>query len=129
QGFVDPKTATSQIVVGHYPTPLEPLPQLSRPGSALWVKRDDLTHPLYGGNKVRKLERILAEARKKGATRLVTVGAVGSHHVLATTIFGTQAGFEVEAVLVPQPRTAHVVANLRADLAHHLQPFPVSGYA
>lgn len=124
---MDPKT--SDIVVGCYPTPLQPLLQLSQPGSALWVKRDDLTHPLYGGNKVRKLERILVEARKKGATRLVTVGAVGSHHVLATTIFGTQAGFEVEAVLVPQPRTAHVVANLRADLAYNLHAFPVGSYA
>ncbi|MEO6418771.1 MAG: pyridoxal-phosphate dependent enzyme [Polyangiaceae bacterium] len=124
---MDPKT--SDIVVGTYPTPLQPLQQLSQPRCALWVKRDDLTHPLYGGNKVRKLERILVEARKKGASRIVTVGAVGSHHVLATTIFGTQAGFEVEAVLVPQPRTAHVVANLRADLAHHLRVFPVGSYA
>ncbi len=126
---MDPKTATPSILVGTYPTPLEPLKQLSRPGSALWVKRDDLTHPLYGGNKVRKLERILVEARKKGASRLVTVGAVGSHHVLATAIFGAQAGFEVEAVLVPQPRTPHVVQNVRADLAYHLHPYPVGSYA
>jgi 1-aminocyclopropane-1-carboxylate deaminase/D-cysteine desulfhydrase-like pyridoxal-dependent ACC family enzyme len=126
---VDPKTATPSILVGTYPTPLEPLAQLSRPGSALWVKRDDLTHPLYGGNKVRKLERILVEARRSGASRLVTVGAVGSHHVLATAIFGAQAGFEVEAVLTPQPRTAHVVQNLRVDLAFHLHPYPARSYA
>ena len=126
---MDPKIAPPSILVGTYPTPLEPLEQLSRPGSALWVKRDDLTHPLYGGNKVRKLERILVEARRRGASRLVTVGAVGSHHVLATAIFGAQAGFEVEAVLTPQPRTPHVVQNLRVDLAYHLHPYPVGSYA
>ncbi|MFO0670503.1 MAG: pyridoxal-phosphate dependent enzyme [Polyangiaceae bacterium] len=49
--------------------------------------------------------------------RLVTVGAVGSHHVLATTLFGGRAGLAVEAVLVPQPGTAHAERNLRADLA------------
>jgi len=108
---------------------VEPLPALSAPGSALWVKRDDLTHDVYGGNKVRKLEYLLEDARAHGAKRLVTVGAVGSHHVLATTYFGTKAGFEVEAVLVPQPRTDHVVEVLRADLGLGLRPFPVGSWA
>jgi 1-aminocyclopropane-1-carboxylate deaminase/D-cysteine desulfhydrase-like pyridoxal-dependent ACC family enzyme len=93
------------------------------------VKRDDLTHPVYGGNKVRKLEYLLEDARARGARRLVTVGAVGSHHVLATTYFGTKAGFEVEAVLVPQPRTDHVVEVLRADLGLGLRAFPVGSWA
>src|SRR5215472_6673366 len=99
-------------MLGSYPTPLEPLEALSRPGCSLWIKRDDLTNPLYGGNKVRKLERLLADAKQRGAQRILTVGAVGSHHVLATAVFGRRAGFEVEAVLVPQPRTAHAVDDL-----------------
>ena len=103
--------------LGIYPTPIDRLRQLERSGGSLWVKRDDLTHADYGGNKVRKLEYILPEALRRGAKRIVTVGAVGSHHVLATTLFGTRAGFEVEAVLVPQPRTPHVEANLRTYLA------------
>jgi len=69
---------------------------------------------LYGGNKVRKLEYLLADARARGATRLVTIGAVGSHHVLATTLYGGREGFRVEAALVPQPRTEHVVEVVRA---------------
>ncbi len=105
---------------GRYPTPCQRLPGLSRPGCDLFIKRDDLTHPLYGGNKVRKLEKILEEARARKAQRLLTVGAVGSHHVLATAVHGRAAGFEVEAVLVPQPRTAHVEQNLRADLGQGL---------
>jgi 1-aminocyclopropane-1-carboxylate deaminase/D-cysteine desulfhydrase-like pyridoxal-dependent ACC family enzyme len=117
------------VAFGTYPTPVQPLPSLSRPGCALWVKRDDVTSPLYGGNKVRKLERLLLDAKARGAERIVTVGAVGSHHVLATTVFARQVGLPVDAVLVPQPRTLHVVQDLRADLAQGLRALPASSYA
>jgi len=122
----------------NYPTPVEHLTRLSRVGDAgdptfapcdLWVKREDLTHPAYGGNKVRKLERILVEARARGVRRIVTVGAAGSHQVLATALFGRQAGFDVEAVLLPQPRSEHAVANLRAALGLGARVFPVRSYA
>jgi D-cysteine desulfhydrase len=83
-----------------------------------WIKRDDLTGGPYGGNKVRKLEFLLAEARQAGARRLITVGAIGSHHALATTIYGRAAGFEVTAVLLPQPVTPHVGAVLEAMRRH-----------
>jgi 1-aminocyclopropane-1-carboxylate deaminase/D-cysteine desulfhydrase-like pyridoxal-dependent ACC family enzyme len=102
---------------------------LSTPHCDLWVKRDDLTHEVYGGNKVRKLEGVLAQALASGAKRIVTVGAAGSHHVLATTYFGTRAGLEVEAVLVSQPRTEHVVEVLRAEVGLGLHAFPVSLWA
>jgi D-cysteine desulfhydrase len=78
---------------------------------------------------VRKLEYLLAEALAHGAKRVVTVGAAGSHHVLATTYFGRRAGLEVEAVLVPQPRTPHVLEMLRADVALGLRAFPVRSWA
>ena len=110
----------SRVLLGDYPTPIEPLPTLSRPGVALWVKRDDLTAPLYGGNKVRKLEYVLGDALAHGKKELLTAGAVGSHHVLATTIYGVRSGFQVKAVLVPQPRTEHALLNLRAELAQGL---------
>ncbi len=113
---------------GRYPTAVHRIAALSAPGCDLWVKRDDLTHDVYGGNKVRKLEYLLASARASGATRLVTVGAAGSHHVLATTYFGKLAGLTVEAVLVPQPPTAHAVTILRASLALGLKPFPVRSW-
>lgn len=94
-------------------------------GCEVWIKHDDATHPRYGGNKVRKLEYLLEDARAEGATELVTVGAAGSHHVLATTVHGTAAGFRVEAVLSPQKRTRHVEQNLRAGLAQGATFFPV----
>ena len=125
-----------KMLFGTYPTPVQRVdPAVLGQGSAakglaeLWVKRDDLTGATYGGNKVRKLEYLIADARARGATRLVTVGAVGSHHVLATTIYGRAAGFDVDAVLVPQPRTDHVVRNVRAGIGHGLCVYPASSYA
>jgi D-cysteine desulfhydrase len=110
-------------MIGHYPTPVEHHAKLG-----LWVKRDDLTSPVYGGNKVRKLERLIPEALRRGKKRIITVGAAGSHHVLATAIHGGQAGLGVEAALVPQRRTDHVVRNLRADLAAGATLRPVRTY-
>ncbi len=98
-------------------------------GNPIWVKHDDLTASLYGGNKVRKLEYILRQARDRGVSRLVTVGAVGSHHVLATALYGRLAGFSVEAILVPQPRTEHVVSDIRASLGQGLVAWPVRAWA
>ena len=111
--------------LGRYPTAIEPAAALSIPGAELWIKRDDRTHEVYGGNKVRKLEWLLADARARGTTRVITAGAVGSHHVLATSYFGRSQGLEVEAVLVPQPRTDHVVETIRAALALGLRATPL----
>ena len=105
---------TPRIALARLPTPVERLP-LECDG---WIKRDDLTGGPYGGNKVRKLEFLLAEARAAGATRLITVGAVGSHHALATTIYGRRAGFEVSVVLLPQPMTPHVASVLEGMRRH-----------
>ena len=116
-------------MIGSYPTPVESLVALSRRGSDLWVKRDDLSHTRYGGNKVRKLEHILVEARRRGAKRIVTIGAAGSHHVLATAVHGIAAGFEVAAVLSPQVWSAHAADNLRAGLGAGLQAFAAPSMA
>ncbi len=72
---------------------------------------------------------MLAAALAAGAERIVTVGAAGSHHVLATTYFGGRVGLGVEAVLVPQPATKHVVDVLRADVALGCRTFPVASWA
>lgn len=117
------------LELGRYPTPVAPLASLSTPGSALWIKRDDLTSPIYGGNKLRKLERLLNDARQNGARRLVTVGAVGSHHVLATGIFGAALGLRVEAVLLPRPDSPGVLSTLRASIAQGVALFPAETYA
>jgi 1-aminocyclopropane-1-carboxylate deaminase/D-cysteine desulfhydrase-like pyridoxal-dependent ACC family enzyme len=107
------------------PTPVERLDALSaETGSELWVKRDDLTAPEYGGNKVRKLEYLLGEAQRRGAETIITAGALGSHHVLTTAIYGPRFDLEVHAVIVPQPYGPHVEENLRCMLGAgaHLHP-------
>ncbi len=110
------------------PTPLSRLPRTSAAtGSDVWVKRDDLSSPAYGGNKVRKLEFLLAEAKAQGADTLVTLGAVGSHHVLATAIHGGAAGFAVHAVVLPQPPSAHAREVAALHVAHGVVLHPADG--
>lgn len=91
------------------------------------MKRDDGSAAGYGGNKPRKLAWLLADAERVGADTLVTIGAFGSHHVLATAYFGRARGFAVEAVLVPQRPSAHVEENLRADVALGAVLHPAKG--
>jgi len=114
---------------GTYPTPIACLEQLSTLTTTLWVKRDDLTNPVYGGSKVRKLGPLLDDAKSRGATRLVTMGAVGSHHVLATGVFGKRAGFSVEAVVVRQPHSTHVLETARASIGQGVRLVPAASYA
>jgi len=116
-----------RLHLGAFPTPIHRISGLTGIES-LWVKRDDQSAPGYGGNKVRKLEYILAAARAEGRERLITLGAAGSHHVLATAYFGKRAGFAVDAVLVPQIETPHVIENLRADLALGANIVPASTF-
>lgn len=98
------------------PTPVERLSPAGLPAS-LWIKRDDLTGDVYGGNKLRKLEFVLAAAGERGAERLITAGALGSHHALATAIHGRRLGMDATLVLFPQPVTPHVRQVLRLHCA------------
>jgi len=104
------------LELAELPTPVEQLPRLAGPGAAeLWIKRDDLSSPLYGGNKVRKLELLLAAARRRGAGRVLTMGARGSNHLLATVLHARSLGLAATGVIFPQPPTEHVERNLAAD--------------
>jgi D-cysteine desulfhydrase len=96
------------------PTAVHRLEALGRArGTArLWVKRDDRSGALYGGNKPRKLELILGDARRRGARTLLTFGAIGTHHGLATAILARTAGMRTVLVLLPQPLTPAVRRNL-----------------
>ncbi len=96
------------------PTPVRRLESLERRlgGGPIWLKDDGLTSSLYGGNKPRKLEFLLAHAQSLGAARVMTVGGVGSNHCLATTIHGRRAGLNVSLLLFPQ----HVTESVRRSL-------------
>jgi 1-aminocyclopropane-1-carboxylate deaminase/D-cysteine desulfhydrase-like pyridoxal-dependent ACC family enzyme len=101
------------------PTPIELLEVEAPDGTSrcVLVKRDDLTGGPYGGNKPRKLEFILGEAVRRGATRVITAGAAGSHHALATTVYARGFGMSTTLVLFPQSLNGHVREVLLADHA------------
>ncbi len=102
------------VRLGWFPTPVQ---RLELGGAEVWVKRDDLSGPLYGGNKVRKLEFLLADAERAGARRVTTIGGAGSHHALATTVYARERGLATSLALFPQPPTEHVAVVLEADAA------------
>lgn len=82
------------------PTPLDKLERLSAHlGRDLWVKRDDTTPFALGGNKVRKLEFLAADALKAGADTLVTAGAIQSNHVRQTAAVAAKLGLRCVALL------------------------------
>ncbi len=102
------------VPLGTFPTPIHALPRL---GAALglpqlYIKRDDLSGEVYGGNKVRKLAFILGAALQRGAQEVVTFGYAGSNHALATAIYSQQVGLRATSMLLPQTTAAYVRGNL-----------------
>jgi D-cysteine desulfhydrase family pyridoxal phosphate-dependent enzyme len=99
------------------PTPVEPLPGLSRSlggGPSLFIKRDDAIPFGFGGNKVRKLALVAARAVADGADTLITAGGVQSNHARATAAAAARLG--LRAVLVangkaPEPLTANALLD------------------
>ncbi|MEJ6401855.1 1-aminocyclopropane-1-carboxylate deaminase/D-cysteine desulfhydrase [Yoonia sp. 2307UL14-13] len=86
------------------PTPLMPLPRLSDHlgGPDIWIKREDLTPIAGGGNKLRKLEYIAADARLKDCDTLVTIGAAQSNHVRQTMGVARALGMQGVGILVEE---------------------------
>lgn len=82
------------------PTPLEYLPRLSdHLGRDIFIKRDDVTPMAMGGNKLRKLEFLAADALREGADTLVTAGAIQSNHVRQTAAVAAKLGLHCVALL------------------------------
>jgi D-cysteine desulfhydrase len=79
----------------------------------IWVKLDNLTSERYGGNKVRKLEFLIADALQQKKHQIATLGGVGTNHGLATTIHGQANNLATRLYLTPQPITPHVRMNLK----------------
>lgn len=94
-----------KLEIAHLPTPVEELPRLSAAlgGPRLLVKRDDQTGLAFGGNKTRKLEFLLGDAREKGAQSLITAGAIQSNHCRQTAAAAAREGFACLLVLTGQP--------------------------
>lgn len=91
----------SRLHFAHLPTPIESLDNLSKAlgGPRLFVKRDDQTGLAFGGNKTRKLEFLIAEAREQGADMLISGGAIQSNHCRQTAAAAARYGFDCTLVL------------------------------
>lgn len=88
--------------IGFFPTPLHRLNKISaRCGVEVWIKRDDLTGPsIFGGNKTRKLEFLLGEAKKEKKDYVITYGATQSNHAMQTSIACRRLGLNAVLFLV-----------------------------
>ncbi len=88
-------------------------------GADIWIKRDGLTHPVYGGNKLRKFEFVFGDAIDKRARVVLTGGGLGSHHTLATAVVARQFGIQAVCAYYCQP--------LSDEVRHHLRLGPLLG--
>jgi D-cysteine desulfhydrase family pyridoxal phosphate-dependent enzyme len=109
-------TSYCRVALAHLPTPLE---EAGRLGSAiglphLWVKRDDCTGLAMGGNKARKLEYELGQAKESGADVLVTHGGLQSNHARTTAAAARRLGMEA-VLLLTASEPAEYQGNLLLD--------------
>ncbi len=94
--------AIPHLNYGFYPTPIEELPRLRKAlggGPRLLIKRDDYTGAGLGGNKVRKLEYLLAQAVAEGAEVVITIGGITSNHARITAAMCARLGLHCILVL------------------------------
>jgi D-cysteine desulfhydrase len=105
------------LALGQLPTPLHPLPGLSAylQGPEIWIKRDDLSGLGMGGNKVRKLAFLLAEALRSEADVVMTTGAQQSNHARQTAAAAARLGLPCVLVLAGEAPTAPPAGNYLLD--------------
>ncbi len=103
-----------RLTLGEAPSPAVPLERLSSRlgGPPLWVKNDGLYGSVYGGNKARKIEFILADALRRGCGTIITFGGIGTNHGLATALYAREHGLRTVLLLVDQPLSDHVRSQI-----------------
>lgn len=113
-----------RLSFGFYPTPIEELPRLRAAlggGPRLYIKRDDYTGPGFGGNKVRKLEYVLAAAKAEGADTVLTIGSIRSNHARVTAALAARLGLECHLILNGSGSSASALLDeLYGAVIHHV---------
>lgn len=124
QAYPTLKDSVSYCDFANLPTPAYSLKTLNTHlNTSLYIKRDDLTgkivegRNIFGGNKVRKLEFLLADALNNGAETVLTFGCAGSNHLVATAAYAQHLGLVSHSMICPQPNSNTVQRNLL--LMHH----------
>jgi D-cysteine desulfhydrase len=99
-------------------TPVKKLTKIEEQlgANSLWIKCDDVSSPLYGGNKSRKMEFIYAEVLEQDFKKVLTAGAIGSNQCVANAVFCQELGLKPIAVMIDQPVTSFVRHNLLLDV-------------
>lgn len=119
---------TPRLHLVHGPTPIVRRPALDEiVGAEVWIKRDDTTGGAESGNKLRKLEFLLADALAKKAQAVITCGGIQSNHARATALVCAQLGLAPFLFLRVQdpakakvPRTGNVLLDRMAGAHIHL---------
>ena len=97
----------NRVSIGVFPTPVQKLENISRIlGTQVYVKRDDLTGLGLGGNKLRKLEYLLADAKAQGAEVVFTTGGAQSNHAMLTAAAARKLGMTPILILKKRGVTA-----------------------
>src|SRR5437660_1467568 len=106
-----------RINLAHLPTPLEELPRFSNKlgGPPIYIKRDDCTGMLFGGNKTRHNEFLLADALQKGADVLVWGAGVQSNNCRQTAAACARLGLECHLYLTRATHNDDIQGNLLLD--------------
>lgn len=108
-------TVLNPVALTDTPTAVSALPAF---GPQAWIKHDDVTHPVYGGNKLRKLEFVLAEMRQRGSRHVITLGATGTNSGVAASLICTQENLTCSVITFPQADSPTVQKN-RAWMRHN----------
>ena len=119
--FVNLRNVIAHVQLAELPTPIQSMQNLAdcMGFDHLYIKRDDLTgkkledgSTLFGGNKIRKLEFLLADALLNGAQSVMTWGMSGSNHAVATAACADYLGLKCFVMLRPQHNSHTVRRNL-----------------
>ena len=115
------------------PTPVDRLAGLSAAlgRDDVWIKNDGLFGTIYGGNKPRKLQFILADALRRGCRRVLTTGTIGTNHGLATALYAREFGLETSILMAYESPSAETVTTLlhTADAGariHYTRSYPLT---
>ncbi|WP_426402995.1 pyridoxal-phosphate dependent enzyme [Streptomyces sp. R-07] len=101
------------LPLGDGPTPVRLLDELGF-RSPVWLKDESgYGSGGWGGNKVRKLEWLLPQARRRGSRTILTVGGLGTNWGLAAALYAREQGLDVALALIDHPVDAHVRAQLQ----------------
>ena len=111
--FPELEESLPSLRLGTAPTPLRPLSALGGGPAEIWLKDESrFGDGGWGGNKVRKLEWLIPEAKRRGRSTLLTVGGLGTNWGLACALYGREHGLKTILTLIDQPVDDHVRAQL-----------------